>query len=672
MKTQKKHKIIGVILVCCILLFSITGCLNKENTDLKKETTEQGSKGDDSSEAAGKEVWQSIAQRNCELAKYKVPDNPGFYRIDCKQYFENLDWIYTFLMYEEQLAILYGDENMNFYLALLDPYTLTVTGPVQLDESVCYSPCLFTDTQERLFLYNQENKQITYYNPKLEIEKDIHFDENIIDNIIFSEDGDYAYYYDSIQNAIIQYDIQNQTKQQVYNLSASNTDYCMVNGMIQNRYLGISYSPDIETTIYEMIDLKDGKVLYSDTSSIYNIMGCGDSYSLLYSMDGIEEILCGSLNGETQILSLPNLKEYNNFDRLAYADSLISYVTITDSREAQNTIITLRGYDLTSGKMKHSKTFSMDNNTYGECFVTTTCYNCNKDYMAFMTSFEQPVIFVWDLLDADSQVSDDTSYFRPIPDLSTPDTAEMLTLKERAKTMSQRYGVDIRIGDELDSCPVLDYEYTKIINPIRIEQALNMMEPELAKYPDGMLAQIDDDIGDRIQIYLSGKIIGTGDGTISDSRGIENTVDGITFVVLNITDIEELDRTLHHEIFHAIEGHMDNAGYYFDYDRWEALNPQGFNYDYDYIQNEENTDWDYVMSEETGGYFIDIYSKSFPHEDRARIMEYAMTENEYNSGAFSYEGIAKKQAYICEQLRLAFQTEGWPEQTVWEQVLQVE
>lgn len=670
MKKQKINKFICITLVFCILLFSVTGCL--KNTGSEQKSTEQEIQESASSETSFEDARLSIAQRGLELAKHEVADNPGFYEINCKQYLENLDWIYKILMYEEQLAILYSDENMDFYLALLDPYSLTVTGPVSLKESAGSNPYLYTDTRGHLFLYNEEQKLVTYYNQSLVAEKEIRFDEVVIDNIIFSEDGDYAYYYDSSQQNIMQYDIPNQTSQQLYHLSSANNYYCLMDGIIQNRYLGISYSPDIETTIYEIIDLKEGEVSYSNTSSIHNIMGCGDNYSLLYSMDGVEEILCGSQNEETHILSLPDIKEYNNFDRTTYADSLISYVTNVNIPEAKNTTITFRGYDLTSGQMKHSKSFVMEKEAYRECFVTRTCYNCNMDYMVFMTDLDQPVLFVWDLLDADSQVTDDTSYFRSIPDLSTPDSAQLLALNERAKTMSQNYGVDIRIGDELDTCPVLDYEYTKIYNPIRIEQTLNILEKELAKYPDGMLAQIDDDIGDRIQIYLSGKIIGTGDGTISDSRGIENTVDGITFVVLNITDIQELDRTLHHEIFHAIEGHMDYAGYYFDYDRWESLNPEGFTYDYDYIQNEENTDWDYVMSEETGGYFIDIYSKSFPHEDRARIMEYAMTENEYNSGAFSYEGIAKKQAYICEQLRLAFRTDGWPEQTVWEQVLQGE
>lgn len=671
MKKQRIRKITGVILVCCILLFSITGCLGGENIGLNKDTAEQISNGYDSPETPSENIRQSIAQQGCELAKYEVPGNPGFYRIDCKKYLEQLAWIDMIFMYEEQLAIVYEDENMVFYLALLDPYTLRVTGPVQLDENLSYSPYLFTDTQNRLLLYNEEKKLLTYYNQSLEAEKEVSFDEVTMDNILFSEDGDFAYYYDSTQLNIMQYDIPNQTKQQLYNLSATNTDYCLIDGIIQNRYLCISYSPDIETTIYEIVDLQEGKILYSDTP-IHNIIGCGENYSLLYSMDGMEEILCVSLNGEAKILSLPNLKEYNNFDRTPYANSLISYVTNVDSRESENTTITFRGYDLTSGQMKHSKPFVMEKEAFGECFVTTTCYNCNKDYMAFMTSFDQPVLFVWDLSDADSQVTGDTSYFRPIPDLSTPDTTEMMALKERAKTMSQSYGIDIRIGDELDTCPVLDYEYTPNFNPIRIERALDILEQELPKYPDGMLAQIGDDTGSALQLYLSGKIIGADDGTISDSRGIENTIDGVTFAVLNITDIQEFDRTLHHEIFHAIEEHMNFQGYYFDYDRWEALNPEGFDYDYDYIQNEENTDWNYILSEETGGYFVDIYSKSFPHEDRARIMEYAMTENEYKSGVFSYEGIAKKHAYICEQLRLAFHTEGWPEQTVWEQVLQEE
>ena len=54
------------------------------------------------------------------------------------------------------------------------------------------------------------------------------------------------------------------------------------------------------------------------------------------------------------------------------------------------------------------------------------------------------------------------------------------------------------------------------------------------------------------------------------------------------------------------------------YDSWDALNPQEFEYDYDYIANLNRFDYDYL--EDDNRYFIDPYSMSFPTEDRARIL----------------------------------------------------
>ena len=67
------------------------------------------------------------------------------------------------------------------------------------------------------------------------------------------------------------------------------------------------------------------------------------------------------------------------------------------------------------------------------------------------------------------------------------------------------------------------------------------------------------------------------------------------------------------------------------------------------------------------GWFVDYYACTFPTEDRARIMEYAMAEVYW-----PFEGdtpIDDKLAYYSRCIRDCFDTTGWPEKTAWEQAI---
>jgi hypothetical protein len=54
-------------------------------------------------------------------------------------------------------------------------------------------------------------------------------------------------------------------------------------------------------------------------------------------------------------------------------------------------------------------------------------------------------------------------------------------------------------------------------------------------------------------------------------------------------------------------------------EKWMRLNPEGFKYAGSTFELPEE-----LLSREYDEWFVDLYSKTFPREDRARIMEYAM------------------------------------------------
>ncbi|MGN0368881.1 MAG: hypothetical protein ACI4EK_08880 [Wujia sp.] len=97
MTSHKTNKSIRVLLILVVLALCITGCQNK-NGNLGQEQPENTRDAYESTTSEtvtseGKipdDTKQVISLRSCELAKHPVSGNPGFYEIDCKEYFEDL------------------------------------------------------------------------------------------------------------------------------------------------------------------------------------------------------------------------------------------------------------------------------------------------------------------------------------------------------------------------------------------------------------------------------------------------------------------------------------------------------------------------------------------------------------------------------------------------------
>jgi hypothetical protein len=67
------------------------------------------------------------------------------------------------------------------------------------------------------------------------------------------------------------------------------------------------------------------------------------------------------------------------------------------------------------------------------------------------------------------------------------------------------------------------------------------------------------------------------------------------------------------------------------------------------------------------GYFITEYALTYPTEDRATLMEAAMSLYTWDFEPGS--GTRQKLQYYADCIRDCFDTSGWPERTLWEQVL---
>jgi hypothetical protein len=76
---------------------------------------------------------------------------------------------------------------------------------------------------------------------------------------------------------------------------------------------------------------------------------------------------------------------------------------------------------------------------------------------------------------------------------------------------------------------------------------------------------------------------------------------------------------------------------------------------------------DYQYLEDENRVFIDMYSMSYPKEDRARIFEYAMMEG--NESYFQSDIMQLKLKTLCKGIREAFNLKKYTEPLLWEQYL---
>jgi hypothetical protein len=241
------------------------------------------------------------------------------------------------------------------------------------------------------------------------------------------------------------------------------------------------------------------------------------------------------------------------------------------------------------------------------------------------------------------------------------------SLYRRAEELSAAYGVDIRIADQCQ----LDYdEYYgfQVYDPDQIANALDQLETALSQYPKGFFSQLLYGNLDSIRIefigglqkkYLAEDAAYTSFSAFAQERGDH-------YLVVVDVDYAYTD-TYYHEFSHIIDKRLEYdaslrpEALYSD-SAWMELQPKGFgySYSYDYLPDD-------VGSSRYDGWFVDYYACTFPTEDRARIMEYAMAQIYW-----PFEGdtpIDDKLTYYSRCIRDCFDTTGWPEKTVWEQAI---
>lgn len=549
------------------------------------------------------------------------------------------------LMGEDLLMFTTGEENT--FLTLLTGENLTEAVVVNLGSYIFPAEPDVRVSEQGVGYYDSDANAVVFLNVELQETRRITVPEAVQGTPVLTKDWSTIYY--CTDNAIRglelesgiprlvrgEYECQWQTLNQLY---------------WDDTVLKCTAAVSDEEVYSFYISAETGELLYSGDQLTVLAAGGEWFYACVQEGSAVEH-LYGSEETEIRVL-LPLVADAQVYPVLELGGVLTAAYDETGC--------TLDYYDLATGK----RTASLQLNCVDGITDYLTDFKNNRIwFLGYDMETDSQTLYCWE--PEKSSISDRTDYTDQYYTEDNPDIEGLAECQTRAEQLSEKYGVEISIWEEAVELEPDDYDYQAEYKVQAYTHGLDALEQALASYPEGFLkqaaARTDSGV---IHISLLRDI--TGDvqqGTLAEVGGIQywsGSGDAYIGLVLNDT----LAQDLYHEVFHVIDSYVLSSCV--RYDDWEELNPYGFEYDYDYIQNQTREDYEYLDGEQQA--FIDMYSMSFPGEDRARIMEYAMMPD--CEDYFGSELMQEKLTRLCEGIREAFEMEDKPEVLPWEVYLE--
>ena len=327
---------------------------------------------------------------------------------------------------------------------------------------------------------------------------------------------------------------------------------------------------------------------------------------------------------------------------------------VTLSRTEEKEIV-LEYFDLNSGH----RTSSLTLNTAYSPWNIVCAEDGHIQFLLFDETRSCQTLFSWDI--AATYVEDSASYTDTYYTSASPDTEGLARCQAYAAEIGAKYGIEVTIYQDAALVQPWDFDLEpEYLVPV-IEKELSALDIRLGNYPDGFFRVLSAYF-DGIRICIVRSITGTAESGRTDSVSGIQFMDGYTACIAVSTE-KNTEYALYHELCHLIDTVVITGSG--AYDRWDQLNPKGFEYDYDYSTNQARNSDEYLQPSNRS--FIDTFSMSFPKEDRARIMEYAMTPE--NEDYFVSLTMQAKLKLLCEGIREAFRLKKSPETFLWEQYL---
>lgn len=387
-----------------------------------------------------------------------------------------------------------------------------------------------------------------------------------------------------------------------------------------------------------------GRLVYEWEHDI-SLTTCGDRYYATFPLGLNQTQVFGE--GETVQMLLPrDLSAECVF--LAEEQAMVSICAPADNE------ILLEYYDLPTGT-RHSA-ITLKSGQVPSAFASA---DGSVYFLLYSEDYGCDTIYRWDTRQV--TVSDETDYTGSYTPKDAPDHDGLARCQAYADQIGEKHGIEILVWEAAAAVQPWDYDLEPEYLVSVIWRELELLEARLDQYPQGILADTASNFT-SLKLCLVRSVTGTAEsGSLNAATGVQFFKGSDAYVA--IVSGKYAEQALYHELFHVMETHIFNNSIAFD--QWDALNPAGFEYDYGYSANETRNSGVYLSAENRA--FVDTYSMSFPKEDRARIMEYAMLVGK--ESVFESKAMQAKLTKLCEGIREAYGVEDAEETFLWEQYL---
>lgn len=418
-------------------------------------------------------------------------------------------------------------------------------------------------------------------------------------------------------------------------LKQQNCQWQRLLGLAQGGQMLISYENVDGQEQTGFISTQDGRTLGTDTS-LEIFQGGAQTYFLRRKDGTVTEYLCGSYTGEPKAFSLPGENRYFH-----YCDAINSVVAV----QVWQSAVILENYQLETGLLTSKITMMGVDSIF--------CVSAGKNGVWFVAGQGQDaVLCCWDL--SASAQTGSISCIATRYTAQAPDTQGLARCQQKADELGRRFGVRITVTPGALRQPQ-DYELTGEHQVVALEQGLAQLEKALARFPEDFFRRTAQDTDSQVlEISLVRDISG-------DASGLQYWLQADALIALELGG--SVEQNFYHEICHVLDSFIyANTR---DLDAWDQYNPQDFRYDnsYELYKTHDNA---YLEGEDRA--FIDAYSRTYPKEDRARILEYAMMPG--NEDCFAAPTMQKKLRLLCVSIRSAFDWQKDTRSFPWEQYLE--
>ena len=534
----------------------------------------------------------------------------------------------------DDLAVFSGGETTT--LTVLSGETLEQTAQVTLHCTITPEDASVYVGENGVVYYDETNRELVWLNAALAETHRTALPESITGSPILSADRQYVYYCsaDSLRYIDLNTGLDKLLKEISYESQEATGLHC--NGSI----LACSIVNKGESmTLF--LSVKTGETLYLAEGDV-ELATMGETYLAIHREGAYVELILQDEDGNPQLLDCG--EEFNSATLIPGAGSIL----LTHSNGRDN-LSRLDCYDPVTGKKTASLTLP------GTEPVRPVAHSNDALvwFLRYDSTYEYDILCRWDT--SMNAVEEDTVYFARRFTAEQPDLDGLTRCADKAAALSETYGVEIHIWNDIEAYQTNEFPLIAEYQVPLIESSLTQLEAALSRYPEGFLtgAASATDSG-VLQIMLARYVA-------EEALDAQYWTDDSACIALCADG--HLEQDFHHQLFYIVENRV--LGKCTTYDNWSSLNPKGFSYTLDMEAAEALDDTSLLEGKDRA--FIDLRSMSFPREDRAAIMEYAMMEG--NEAYFESDTMQQKLNKLCVGIRKAFGLKDYEGSLLWEQYL---